>query len=187
MTTRHPSSEAFHTLLRAAGEMHDRKQADYGTDADPFANVRAAADWGLPGSLGACIRMGDKLHRLQSYYRKGTLTNEGVVDTFLDGLVYNGIGLLLYIEENGLSLEDVLAELLPARSGADDLTAALQPYHARPGDICPQHGVSTGTQCDDCAHSDQLVCHVTMNAQGDICGEVLVESLALRAHRGELR
>lgn len=185
MTTRHPSSEAFHTLLRAAGEMHDRKQADYGTDADPFANVRAAADWGLPGSLGACIRMGDKLHRLQSYYRKGTLTNESVVDTFLDGLVYNGIGLLLYIEENGLSLDDVLAELLPAREEPTETTgflaASLEPYEqSERADLCPQHGVTTGLQCDDCAHSDQLVCHVRMNAQGDICGEVLVPRIGLR-------
>lgn len=100
MVQRHPSSEAFHALLRDAGEMHDRKQADYGTATDPFANVRSASDWGLPGSLGACIRMGDKLRRLQAFYAKGSLANESVEDAFLDLLVYAGIGLLLYREES---------------------------------------------------------------------------------------
>lgn len=100
MNERHPSSEAFHDVLGEAGAMHDRKQRDYGTDADPFANVRAAADFGLPGSLGACIRMQDKLRRLQSFYLKGELANESVEDAFMDLLVYAGIGLVLYREES---------------------------------------------------------------------------------------
>lgn len=97
---RHPASAAFHALLRDAGEMHDRKQSDYGTDEDPFANVRAASEWGLPGSLGACIRINDKIRRLQAFYRKGSLANESVEDAFMDIAVYALIGLLLYREES---------------------------------------------------------------------------------------
>lgn len=99
MSHRHPSSEAFHQVLADAGQMHDKKQRDYGSDADPFANVRSAEDWGLPGSLGACIRMGDKLRRLQAFYRKGELANESVEDAFMDLLVYAGIGLVLLRQE----------------------------------------------------------------------------------------
>lgn len=82
------------------GELHDRKQSDYGKADDPFANVRSADDWGLSPSLGACIRMGDKLRRLQAFYRKGSLANESVEDAFLDLAVYAIIGLLLYREES---------------------------------------------------------------------------------------
>ncbi len=37
-------SESFHALLKEMGELHDRKQEDYGTDGDPFANVRGATE-----------------------------------------------------------------------------------------------------------------------------------------------
>lgn len=34
-------------LLRRIGRLHGAKQADYGTDQDPFANVRGASEWGI--------------------------------------------------------------------------------------------------------------------------------------------
>ncbi len=43
MPNRHPLSERFHTTVAELAHLHDRKQADYGRDSDPFANVRAAA------------------------------------------------------------------------------------------------------------------------------------------------
>jgi hypothetical protein len=56
---RHPSSERFHQLLTEIGELHDRKQADYGTEADPFNNVRQSAqDWGAP-AVGGSHNPGD--------------------------------------------------------------------------------------------------------------------------------
>lgn len=94
------TSEAFHALLKEMGELHDKKQADYGADGDPFANVRSAEEWGLAPSLGACIRIGDKVARLHSFYRKGELANESVEDAYLDLAVYAIIGLLLYREES---------------------------------------------------------------------------------------
>ena len=45
----HPSSARFHEILAELGERHDRKQADYGRSHDPFANVRASEEWGMPG------------------------------------------------------------------------------------------------------------------------------------------
>lgn len=95
----HASSEQFYQVLTDAKDMHDRKQKDYGSDTDPFANVRSAEDWGLPGSMGACIRIADKVARLKAFYRKGELANESVEDAFMDLLVYAGIGLVLLRQE----------------------------------------------------------------------------------------
>lgn len=99
----HPQgSAAFHALLKEIGNLHDKKQADYGTDEDPFANVRGGTDWGIPASLGCCVRIGDKVRRLQAFYRKGSLANESVEDAYMDLAVYALIGLVLYREEPGL-------------------------------------------------------------------------------------
>ena len=43
----------FDEVLQELKEMHDRKQADYGRTTDPFANVRASEDFGIPGYIGA--------------------------------------------------------------------------------------------------------------------------------------
>ena len=74
----------FHALLSEIGALHDRKQADYGTDTDPFANVRGSTDWGVPQWIGCMIRATDKVKRLQKYARTGSLTNESAEDAFMD-------------------------------------------------------------------------------------------------------
>ena len=100
MTERHPASQRFHELLTTMGELHDKKQKDYGRDDDPFANVRGTEDWGQPAWVGAMIRGTDKIKRLQTYARKGELANESVEDAFLDLAVYALIGLVLWEEGN---------------------------------------------------------------------------------------
>ena len=97
---RHPLSQRFHALLEEAGELHDLKQADYGLDSDPFANVRASSAWGMPAWVGAMVRATDKVRRLQTFARKGELKNESVVDAFMDLAVYALIARILYEEEN---------------------------------------------------------------------------------------
>ena len=97
--SRHPLSARFHELLYEAGETHDAKQSDYGTDTDPFANVRASQDWGIPGWVGCMVRATDKLKRLQKFAQKGELRNESVKDSFMDLAVYALIGYVLYEEE----------------------------------------------------------------------------------------
>ena len=92
-------SEDFHDELKSLGDLHDKKQQDYGTDGDPFANVRAAEDFGVPAWLGCLIRMNDKMTRLKTFAKKGTLANESVEDSLRDLAVYSLIALLLYREE----------------------------------------------------------------------------------------
>jgi hypothetical protein len=78
--------------------MHDKKQKDYGTNADPLANVRASADFGIEPWIGVLIRMNDKMKRLQKAARGGQLANESVEDSILDIAVYAIIDLVLYRE-----------------------------------------------------------------------------------------
>jgi hypothetical protein len=96
---RHPLSQRFHDILLEMGEMHDRKQADYGKADNPFANVSdGALEVGLEPWIGAVIRMGDKMRRLQAAARGQNLVNESICDSFIDLAVYSAIGLVLYEE-----------------------------------------------------------------------------------------
>ena len=98
---RHPLSQRFHEILGELGELHDLKQQDYGTDEDPFANVRSAEAFGIPGWVGAALRGNDKMKRIQAFALKGALANESLEDSLRDLAVYAVIGLVLLEEEKG--------------------------------------------------------------------------------------
>ena len=99
MIKRNPNSQRFHELLKSAGDLHDLKQSDYGKDSDPFANVRATEEWGIPAWVGAMIRLNDKVARLKSLAAKGSLNNEAAIDSFMDIAVYSLIACVLYEQE----------------------------------------------------------------------------------------
>lgn len=92
----------FHALLKEIGNLHDKKQKDYGRDTDPFANVRGSEDWGVAPWVGAMIRANDKIKRLQKYAREGNLENETARDSFMDLAVYSLIALVLHDEALGV-------------------------------------------------------------------------------------
>jgi MoaA/NifB/PqqE/SkfB family radical SAM enzyme len=99
-SARHPSSQRFHDILKKLGVLHDKKQKDYGTDADPFNNIRASAkEWGIPAWVGAMLRATDKVRRLQKFADVGELANESVIDAFEDLAVYAVIARVMYEEE----------------------------------------------------------------------------------------
>lgn len=91
-------SERFHEILKELGDMHDKKQKDYGKTGDPFSNVRASEDFGIPGWVGCMMRANDKMRRLQKAAVGGTLANESVEDSLRDLAVYSIIGLCLFEE-----------------------------------------------------------------------------------------
>jgi hypothetical protein len=97
---RHPNSARFHEILKELGELHDKKQIDYGHGDDPFANVRSSREWGVSPWIGALIRLNDKVKRLQAFAVKGTLANESVEDSLRDISVYSAIALVLYEQES---------------------------------------------------------------------------------------
>jgi hypothetical protein len=92
----------FEKVLQEIHDLHTKKQSDYGRpeQGDPFANVRASEDFGIPGWLGAVIRANDKVRRIQKYARGGTMINESVEDSLLDAAVYFMIALCLFREQN---------------------------------------------------------------------------------------
>lgn len=99
--------ERFKDLVWEILELHARKQQDYGSDEDPFANVRASQEYGVPAWIGALVRANDKVTRLKNFARKGALSNESARDSMLDGAVYNLIAVILYDEESAYERAEV--------------------------------------------------------------------------------
>lgn len=98
----HELSESFCDTLLEMKDLHLKKGADYGSDQDPFSNVRASEDFGVPAWLGAVIRGNDKMSRLKTFATKRILENESVEDSLIDLAVYSVIALVLYRESNGV-------------------------------------------------------------------------------------
>ena len=92
-------SARFHAILKELGVLQDRKQQDYGRTADPFANVRASEQFGVPAWQGAAMRANDKMIRIQSFAMKGDLANESLEDSLRDLAVYAIIALVLREEQ----------------------------------------------------------------------------------------
>lgn len=93
-----PGHPRFHRVLADIGDLHALKAADYGTGADPFANIRASVAFGVPAWVGAILRGNDKMTRIQSFITNGKLANEAVEDSLLDLASYAIIALVLYLE-----------------------------------------------------------------------------------------
>lgn len=94
----HERSLPFSSILAEVMELHARKSKDYGSGDDPYANVRASEEFGVPAWQGGLIRSNDKITRLKSFAQKGSLANESAEDSLLDLCVYFPIVLMLYRE-----------------------------------------------------------------------------------------
>ena len=75
-------------LLDEMKVLHQKKSADYGRDEDPLANLRASEDIGIPASVGSWMRAKDKVRRIDKWFLKGSLENEGVEDSLMDLAAY---------------------------------------------------------------------------------------------------
>ena len=96
---RHPSSDAFVSLLQEMQRLHESKSADYGSEDDPLANVRSGADFvNIEPWRGCMVRIADKVQRLRTYCRTGRLVHEGVRDTLLDLSAYSLLAIVLFDE-----------------------------------------------------------------------------------------
>jgi len=90
----------FRAALEGLWKLHCEKNADYGDEADNFANYNRAGRMGVPGWKSALIRLGEKMSRLESFARKGTLANEGFKDSLLDAASIALITLILFRESH---------------------------------------------------------------------------------------
>ena len=96
----HPTSQAYFNLLDQMKALHASKSRDYGSENDPLANIRNGAEFvGIEAWEGAMVRLSDKVTRLATFNRTGSLHHEGVEDTLLDLASYSLLALLLYRED----------------------------------------------------------------------------------------
>ena len=97
----HPSSSRFLALLEEMASLHRSKSADYGSEEDPLANIRQGADFvDIEPWRGCMVRIADKVQRLRTYCKTGTLVHEGVRDTLLDLAAYSLLAIVLYEESD---------------------------------------------------------------------------------------
>ena len=97
--TAHPTSQAFFDLCDELKTMHSRKSSDYGSAEDPLANIRNGAQFvGIEPWRAALVRLSDKVTRLQTYCRTGSLTFESFEDTCFDLASYALLTLLIHRE-----------------------------------------------------------------------------------------
>lgn len=92
------SADGFKEVLHEMDTMHSAKQKDYGSTADPWANIRASEPYGIPAWVHASTLVDHKSRRIQSFVTKGKLQHEGVRDSLLDRAVYAVAALVLYDE-----------------------------------------------------------------------------------------
>ena len=140
---RHPSSQRFHDILYKLGRLHDKKQKDYGTDEDPFNNIRASAEWGISAWVGAMLRATDKVRRLQKFADAGELANESVIDAFSDLAVYAVIARVMYEEERLSALQEytaTISERCPNCEEAGEYEACPRCEHTLLHCRCTSHG-----------------------------------------------
>ena len=111
----------FDQILEEVRALHQKKSTDYGRVVDPYANVRASEDFGIPGWVGAVVHQNDKMRRLQKFAQDGYLANESVEDSLIDNIVYGVIALALFREENNATQEgQVEQDSQPEHSHRDE-------------------------------------------------------------------
>lgn len=89
------------TLNKEMVSLVKRKNADYTSGKGPFANFKAAKNYGVDPLVGLSVRIGDKIQRLQSFCSMGELQveNEGIGDVFRDLIGYSWIALGMLEEQ----------------------------------------------------------------------------------------
>lgn len=93
-------TEPYTKIIAEAVDLHLRKAKDYGTNEDPYANIRAATAAGVQPWVGVLIRMNDKMIRLMSIAKKGYAANESARDSGLDLINYAAFMVMLLDEQS---------------------------------------------------------------------------------------
>jgi len=88
----------FNDLLEEILALHDQKNTDYASAADPLKNLKGCTRLGLPPITGTVIRMQDKWQRIENSFLNGNLVNESVRDAFIDNAVYSLMAVLILDE-----------------------------------------------------------------------------------------
>lgn len=104
--SRADGTRQFQLVLEEMNQLHLKKGRDYGTNRDPFTNVRNSEAFGLPAWVGAMLRAQDKMVRIQKAARQVlsgeelSMANEGLEDSLIDLANYAVIGLVLLRQDS---------------------------------------------------------------------------------------
>ncbi len=139
------SNDRFAAILQRIQETHDKKQKDYGTDEDPFANITAAKELDIEPWVACVLRMNDKMMRLKAFIKKGGLANESVEDSLLDLATYAAIALTMY-DEGKTNYSHIKCEQCGCPTALHGST-----YLSEPG----------GIELSDCGGCTQLACELS--------------------------
>lgn len=102
--------QRFDEILSLMKSTHDAKGADYESNGRPYENLRAGEEWDIEAWKYAMLRADEKMRRLKSYAKTGTLRNEGALDSFLDIAVLAAIGYVLFEEAQAIRPEPTISE-----------------------------------------------------------------------------
>jgi hypothetical protein len=131
-------------LMEEILALSDRKQIDYGSDSDPFANVRGSEELGIPAWKGACVRLGDKWKRIQQFAKRGTLANESFEDSLMDAAVYALIALVLYREAASETQPFPATDESPELEPRNPYTVSVPEVQSRTSTFGPRPSTSLG-------------------------------------------
>ncbi len=99
----------FHTLIKQMSEMHDKKNNDYASSANPYSNFeQAAAFAGCSVDTVFAVLIGIKEARLRELTASGkTPNNESIQDTRLDAAVYTALRASYFLPNEGKASESI--------------------------------------------------------------------------------
>lgn len=97
----------FHALLKGMAETHDRKNADYAHEGNPYSNFEEAAAYaGVTVDDVFNVLIGVKTARLVELLKSGKQPqNESVQDTLLDRAVYSALHASYHMGKIPVNLE----------------------------------------------------------------------------------
>ena len=97
-----PKTRYFDFVARTFKELHTlikQKSHDYSVGDDPFVNFKTSEDLGVDKLVGLNVRLLDKVARIKSFSKSGSLKNEGIEDAYKDLIGYAMLALGMLEED----------------------------------------------------------------------------------------
>lgn len=98
---------AFVALIDEIKDLHEAKNSDYASDADPLSNFRRSEAFGVPAFKGVLVRLSDKWSRIEQLTSGKVPKNESLRDSLIDSAVYSLLAVLLLDQEAAPRIHNV--------------------------------------------------------------------------------
>jgi hypothetical protein len=154
--------EPFMNAIYSICEMHLKKSFDYGSGDNPYHNIEASEDMGIPAWVGITLRMNDKEVRIKNFLKRGNLANESVRDSIHDNAVYGILRLMEYDRAVGVEAQTTQAVYKDHNFDRQGVCVACgwnQPDAPEPEEYIPEWHHWYNDQCDRCGVQRQVYDH----------------------------